>query len=137
MMSSGLDMKSQPSPGGEGPEKKISGSGRQPALEPGVDLAVPEQRVARLEHPVVLVGEVHETRGHPFGLEHAVALEPLGDRHAEVALAMDHEHRRVESLGEARRTPALDRLETIPWLATHGLSPSLGDVAGVLREQIV
>src|SRR5881394_1326252 len=49
----------------------------QPPREPRVHFLVPEQRVAGLEHPVVLVGEIDQPRGHALGLEYAVDQEPL------------------------------------------------------------
>src|SRR5688572_1218380 len=90
----------------------FSGAGRgslmasrrlQEAREPGVHLAVPEDRVARLEHPVVLVREVDQARGDALPLEHVVALETLVDGHAVVELAVHDEHRRGQPVREARR----------------------------------
>src|SRR6266705_3068958 len=49
----------------------------EPALEPAQHLAIPELRVLGLQHPVVLVGEIHQARRHALRLEHAVALEAV------------------------------------------------------------
>src|SRR5438105_4766027 len=57
---------------------------RDVVLQPREHLAVPELAVARLEHPVALVREVHETRLHPLPLQRREKLDPLAYRHAEV-----------------------------------------------------
>src|SRR4029077_2198825 len=51
---------------------EVASALREPPREPGVDLAEPEQRVLRLQDPVVLVREIHEPRGHALRLQHAV-----------------------------------------------------------------
>src|SRR5262249_38999537 len=89
----------------------------QPALQPAHHLAVPELGIAGLQHPMVLVGEIDEPRGHALGLEHAVALEAVADGHPVVALAVDDEHRRLHVRGESRRIPAVDAVEPVPRLA--------------------
>src|SRR5262245_17563818 len=75
---------------------------RDPALQTREHFPIPQNRVARLQHPVVLVREVHESRRHALGLEHAVALEPLRDRNSVVALAVDDQHGRLHLARVAR-----------------------------------
>src|SRR5262249_21357557 len=77
----------------------------QEAIQPAQHFLVPENRVARLEHPVVLVGEVDETRRNTLPLEHVVAGDALGHRYPVVPLAMDHEHGRYHAVAEPPRIP--------------------------------
>src|SRR3954470_17695469 len=49
----------------------------QPLVEPAVDLAVPLDRVERLQHPVILVGEDEQARGDVPALERVEHGEPL------------------------------------------------------------
>ena len=66
-------------------------------VEPAPDLAVPDQRVAGLQHPVVLVGEVHEARRHARFCSSAwYSSMPWLTGHAQVALAVHHQRRRIE-----------------------------------------
>src|ERR1700741_922386 len=62
----------------------------RPLIEPADHLLIPAHRVDRLQHPVVLVGEDHELRGHALPLQRGVHAEPLLERHAVVQLAVDH-----------------------------------------------
>src|SRR5262249_41947111 len=79
---------------------RLASSRLEPPRQPVVHLAVPEERVARLEHPVVLVREVDEACGHARGLEHAADQQPLPDRHAVVFFPMNDQHRRIHAPGE-------------------------------------
>ena len=99
-------------------------------------LAVPEQRVARLQDPVVLVRKVHEPRGHALRLQHAVDQQALADRHAVVALAVDHQHGRVHATREPDGRPRVLLLDPLPHLAARGAAAALRHVARVLRRQV-
>src|SRR5262249_7468816 len=105
-------------------------------LEPGVHLAVPDERVPGLQDPVVLVREENQPRADTFGFVEVVDRERLIVGDAKVALPVHHEHRRREPTREPRRIPAVDRLEPVPGLAAVGLMAALRDVAPVFREEI-
>ena len=94
--------------------RQPSSSGRsQPAVHVLVEerehRLVPDHGVLRLEHPVVLVGEVEEPvrvvrrrRRMVLG-ELPPQPQPLADRHAVVLVAVDDEHRREDSRRRVRR----------------------------------
>src|SRR6266496_3380888 len=69
-------------------------------VEEGEHGLVPDPRIRRLQGPVVLVGEVEELRVHPAELEVRPQPQRLADRHAVVALAVDHQHGRADRVGE-------------------------------------
>src|SRR3546814_6092182 len=50
----------------------LPGAGTDVFAQPGVDGAVPEQAVGRLQHPVVLVGEVQELRLDALALQREI-----------------------------------------------------------------
>src|SRR5687768_4555609 len=65
-------------------------------LEPVLRLLVPEQRVLRLEDPVILVRKIHEFARYAARLQRVEQLEAVIHRHAHVELAVDHQRRGVE-----------------------------------------
>ncbi len=72
-----------------------------------MDLAIPLDRVLRLQDPVILVGEDDQARGDVAALERVEHAERLAVGNAEVALAMDDQHRRPPVLDEIDRVVAL------------------------------
>src|SRR5262249_2192686 len=70
-------------------------------LKPPEHLTVPDQRVLRLEDPVVFVREVDHTRRHPLLAERVVIGKSLRHRHAIILLAVEDERRRLKVGGEA------------------------------------
>src|SRR5262249_34971436 len=60
-------------------------------LQPPEHLAVPDERVLRLQDPVILVREVDQARRHSFLAQRVVVGQPLCHRHAVVLLAVQHE----------------------------------------------
>src|SRR5467141_476068 len=84
------------------------------APEPGEELAVPQARVLRLEDPVVLVGEVKQTRWYFLRLERVVVLPPLGIGHAVVESAVDDERWCRHALHRGARVLCLDFAEVLP-----------------------
>src|SRR5262249_6753500 len=87
---------------------------------------VPELAVLRLEDPVSLIREVDEPRRHALALQRGEQLVPLADRHAEIEVVLDDQHRRLELAevgGEpVRRVLLVGRAVLAPGPAT-GLPP--------------
>src|SRR5262245_56963184 len=114
----------------------IDARASDPTRDPREHLAVPEYGVPRLQHPVVLVGEVDEARGDVAGLEDRVAEEALRAGDAVVLVAVDDEHRRLVRARRADGVPAVEDLLTVPRLAAERLVAALRDVARVLAPRV-
>src|SRR5438874_350023 len=82
--------------------------------QPREHFLVPQPRVLRLEHPMVLVREIHQPRRHAFLPQRVVKLEPLRHRDTKVLLAVQDERRRLEIGGESLSTLAVDLVEVPP-----------------------
>src|SRR5262245_41289507 len=76
--------------------RALLGTGRRVGGDPVAHGLVPEQRVLRLQHPVVLVREVHELRWHAALLQRVEQLDAVVHRHAQVHLVVDDQRRRLE-----------------------------------------
>src|SRR4051812_22499625 len=79
--------------------RRVSATPSQPLIHPTMHLAIPLDRVLRLQHPVILVGEDDQARRYVAALQRVECAERLAVGDPEIALAMDQHH---------RRTPVLD-----------------------------
>ena len=75
---------------------------------------MPEHAVLRLEHPVVLVGEVQELRFHALALQRGEQGDALLHRDAEVLLPVHHQHRHAEFADVVDRIEALVAFRVLP-----------------------
>src|SRR6266550_4681256 len=96
---------------GSPPEARGDDTLAQMLAEKREQRLIPRHDVLRLLDPVVLVGEHQQ-----FGLDAEVLQrleqrEPLADRTAIVALAMNDQRRALPVLDEARRRIAVERLD--------------------------
>ena len=82
-------------------------------MQPGVDLLVPVDRIVRLQHPVILVGEIQEAALDTAALRRRKRGNALGHRHPVVPLAVEYQHGCVEAPGLPGRAPAVDALEAV------------------------
>src|SRR5437870_2473909 len=87
--------------------RRVSATPSEPLIEPAMHLAVPLDRVLRLQDPVILVRKDDQPRGNAAPLQRVEHAERLAVRDPEVALAVDHEHRRPPVLDEIHRIVAL------------------------------
>ena len=71
------------------------------SVQPTEHFLVPQQRIVRLQDPVILIGKIDESRRHAFLPERVEVGEALRDRHAKVFLAVQDEGRSLE----VRREP--------------------------------
>src|SRR6185295_7866387 len=65
----------------------------QPAIEPSEDGFVPEEAVAGVQDPMVLVGQVEEAARDAPPLERREGRDALSIWNAMIEAAMDHQHR--------------------------------------------
>src|SRR5690348_10771590 len=84
------------------------------AAEPREEFAVPQQRIARLQDPVVLVGEIDEPGRNVLRLQRVEILQSLRRRDAVIELAVDHERRRFRLLHVMVRRLAHDARLVVP-----------------------
>src|SRR5690606_27700329 len=87
-------------------------------LQPAIDRVVPQDAVGRLEHPVVLVGEVEELRLDALALQRGERGDALRDRDAVVELAVHHQHRHAPVLDVVDRVEALVAFRVVVRRAT-------------------
>src|SRR5215831_6254348 len=66
-------------------------SGWRVGCDPVAHRLVPEQRILRLQHPVILVGEVHQLGGYTALLQDVEQLDALEVGHAHVHAVVDDE----------------------------------------------
>src|SRR3954471_21454409 len=80
--------------------RRVSATPSQPLIHPAMDLAIPLDRVLRLQHPVILVGEDDQPRWYVEALQRVERAQRLAVGDAEIPLAMDQHHRRAPVLHE-------------------------------------
>ena len=75
---------------------------------------MPQDAVVRLQHPVVLVGEVEELAGNPLALQRRKRREAAGFDDAEVLAAVDNERRGLPVFHEVHRVVLGVPLRVVP-----------------------
>ena len=81
---------------------------RKMALDKAQHRVVPRDDIARLQDPVILVGEDQHLRRHAVILQRFEQVETFADRAAVVVLAMDDQRRRLPLLDVADRRVAVE-----------------------------
>src|SRR4026207_31576 len=71
-----------------------------PLIHPVVDSLVPEPAVLRLEHPMAFVREIQELRRNLQSLQSREELKSFAHVEPIIVLAMNHQRRRFEFVGE-------------------------------------
>ena len=74
-----------------------------PPIHPVVDRFVPKPRILRLKYPMTFVGEIQELRGNLQSLQRREELKSFTHVEAIIILAMNHQRRRFEFVGEQVR----------------------------------
>ena len=96
---------------------------------------IPEQRILRLQHPVILIREIHQLRRHAAFLQRVEQLDAVIHRHAQVLLVVDDQRRRLEIAGRGVRRVLREFLGPLPEVEE---ALALAAVVGAgLREQVV
>lgn len=88
-------------------------------VDPVKDGLMPDERVLRIQHPVVLVWEFQESALDTPDLQHVESRQALGDGQTVVQIVVDDQVWRRPVRGEARRIPLLPLLGDLPQSALH------------------
>ena len=74
-----------------------------PPIHPVVDRFVPKPRILRLKYPMTFVGEIQELRRNLQSLQRREELKSFTHVEPIIILAMNHQRRRFEFVGEQVR----------------------------------
>src|SRR4051812_5042801 len=83
-------------------------------FQPREQLSMPQDRVLRFEDRVVLIGKIDEPGRYALEAQRVVIFQALRQWHAEIALAVRDQRRRLEVLGEALGRLLVDDGEVAP-----------------------